>query len=89
MFCYSWHCYDSGLANGGEGGGAISSSCDRLIYVMACLIGQPVEVHVRNGSVISGIFHASNAAKDFGTCYLGWFFLFFIFYFYFCISQAL
>ncbi|KAH7656547.1 Protein interacting with poly(A)-binding protein [Dioscorea alata] len=56
----------SGLANGGKGGGAISSSCDRLIYVMACLIGQPVEVHVRNGSVISGIFHASNAAKDFG-----------------------
>ncbi|KAM0953070.1 putative LsmAD domain, ataxin-2, ataxin 2, SM domain-containing protein [Dioscorea sansibarensis] len=56
----------SGLANGGKGGGAISSSCDQLIFVMACLIGQPVEVHVRNGSVISGIFHAANVAKDFG-----------------------
>ncbi|KAF7814078.1 polyadenylate-binding protein-interacting protein 3-like isoform X1 [Senna tora] len=41
-------------------------SRDRLVYVTTCLIGQQVEVQVKNGSVYSGIFHATNTEKDFG-----------------------
>ncbi|XP_028763158.1 polyadenylate-binding protein-interacting protein 3 isoform X3 [Neltuma alba] len=41
-------------------------SHDRVVYVTTCLIGQQVEVHVKNGSIYSGIFHATNAEKDFG-----------------------
>ncbi|CAA0822419.1 Polyadenylate-binding protein-interacting protein 4 [Striga hermonthica] len=49
----------------GKGGGLESPSGDRLIYLTTCLIGQQVEVHVQDGSVISGLFHATNA-EDFG-----------------------
>ena len=41
-------------------------SHDRLVYVTMCLIGHQVEVQVKNGSVYSGIFHATDADKDFG-----------------------
>uniref|UniRef100_A0A0D9VG10 LsmAD domain-containing protein n=1 Tax=Leersia perrieri TaxID=77586 RepID=A0A0D9VG10_9ORYZ len=55
----------SGTENGGKLGHE-SPSRDRLVYVMAHLIGHHVEVHVKNGSIISGIFHATNSDKDFG-----------------------
>nr|KYP63669.1 Ataxin-2 isogeny [Cajanus cajan] len=41
-------------------------SHDRLVYLTTCLIGQHVEVQVKNGSIYSGIFHATNTDKDFG-----------------------
>uniref|UniRef100_A0A804P1Y5 Sm domain-containing protein n=1 Tax=Zea mays TaxID=4577 RepID=A0A804P1Y5_MAIZE len=44
-----------------------SHSRDRLIYVLTQLIGHHVNVHVKNGSIISGIFHATNSDKDFGV----------------------
>uniref|UniRef100_A0A1D1YZB5 Ataxin-2 n=1 Tax=Anthurium amnicola TaxID=1678845 RepID=A0A1D1YZB5_9ARAE len=56
----------SGLSNGSKRGGLESHSRDRLIFVSTCLIGHSVEVHVKNGSILSGIFHATNAEKDFG-----------------------
>ncbi|KAJ7549197.1 hypothetical protein O6H91_07G045100 [Diphasiastrum complanatum] len=40
---------------------------DRLLFLTMCLIGQPVEVQVTNGSIYSGIFHTANAEKDFGV----------------------
>ncbi|KAL3639787.1 Polyadenylate-binding protein-interacting protein 3 [Castilleja foliolosa] len=49
----------------GKGGGLESTSCDRLIYLTTCLIGQQVEVQVQDGSIISGLFHATNA-EDLG-----------------------
>lgn len=49
----------------GKGGLLESPSHDRLIYLTACLIGHQVEVQVMDGSVFSGIFHATNA-EDFG-----------------------
>ncbi|KAL2243204.1 UNVERIFIED_CONTAM: Polyadenylate-binding protein-interacting protein 4 [Sesamum indicum] len=42
-----------------------SNSRDRLIYATTSLIGHPVEVQVLDGSVFSGILHATNA-EDFG-----------------------
>ncbi|KAK8953724.1 hypothetical protein KSP40_PGU001266 [Platanthera guangdongensis] len=51
--------------NGGKAVPATSFSRDRLLYVSSCLIGLHVEVHVKNGSVFSGIFCSVNA-KDFG-----------------------
>ncbi|KAI3789820.1 hypothetical protein L2E82_02624 [Cichorium intybus] len=47
-------------------GGVESPSRDRLVYLTTCLIGHQVEVQVIDGSVFSGIFHATNAEKDFG-----------------------
>lgn len=49
------------------GGELESLSRDRLVYLTTCLIGHHVEVQVTNGSVFSGIFHASNADGDFGV----------------------
>ncbi|XP_050381872.1 polyadenylate-binding protein-interacting protein 3-like isoform X3 [Argentina anserina] len=43
-----------------------SPSRDRLVFLTTCLIGQHVEVQVKNGSIYTGIFHATNADKDFG-----------------------
>ncbi|KAL6634333.1 hypothetical protein ACP70R_027004 [Stipagrostis hirtigluma subsp. patula] len=56
----------SSAENGSKLGHA-SHSRDRLIYVLTQLIGHYVDVHVKNGSVISGIFHATNTDKDFGV----------------------
>ncbi|KAG8380132.1 hypothetical protein BUALT_Bualt07G0161800 [Buddleja alternifolia] len=57
---------NSSRTNSGEGGVLESSSRDRLIYLTTCLIGHQVEVQVLDGSVFSGIFHATNA-EDFGV----------------------
>ncbi|OMO70605.1 hypothetical protein CCACVL1_18764 [Corchorus capsularis] len=51
---------------GGKTGAYESSSRDRLVYLTTCLIGHLVEVHVKNGSIYTGIFHATDAEKDFG-----------------------
>ncbi|XP_057797139.1 polyadenylate-binding protein-interacting protein 3-like [Salvia miltiorrhiza] len=51
--------------NFGKGGVLEPPSRDRLIYLTTCLIGHQVEVQVMDGSVFSGIFHATNA-DDFG-----------------------
>ncbi|RCV06426.1 hypothetical protein SETIT_1G161300v2 [Setaria italica] len=60
----------SGGLGGAENGinlGHASHSRDRLVYVLTQLIGHHVDVHVKNGSIISGIFHATNSDKDFGV----------------------
>jgi hypothetical protein len=59
MFCLC-------LENGGKLGHT-NPSRDRLVYVMTQFIGHHVDVHVKNGSIVSGIFHATNTDKDFGT----------------------
>lgn len=56
----------AGLPTGSKGGGYESLSRDRLVYITTSLIGQNVEVQVKDGSLFSGIFHATNAEKDFG-----------------------
>ncbi|KAK9102486.1 hypothetical protein Sjap_019740 [Stephania japonica] len=58
---------NTGAVNGGKVKGHESPQRDRLIYLTTCLIGHHVEVHVKNGSVFSGIFHCTNAEKDFGV----------------------
>ncbi|XP_071741949.1 polyadenylate-binding protein-interacting protein 3-like isoform X2 [Rutidosis leptorrhynchoides] len=50
----------------GNKGGVESPSRERLVYVTTCLIGHQVEVQVIDGSVYSGIFHATDVRKDFG-----------------------
>lgn len=56
----------AGVQAGNKGSGYGNLSHERLIYLTTCLIGQNVEVQVKDGSLISGIFHAANAEKDFG-----------------------
>ncbi|KAJ1407124.1 LsmAD domain, partial [Sesbania bispinosa] len=51
---------------GSKGGRYESPSHDRLVYLTTCLIGHQVEVQVKDGSIYSGIFHATNTDRDFG-----------------------
>ncbi|KAF7123358.1 hypothetical protein RHSIM_Rhsim12G0208900 [Rhododendron simsii] len=57
---------NAGVQAGNKGSGYGSLSRERLVYLTTCLIGHNVEVQVKDGSLISGIFHATNAEKDFG-----------------------
>lgn len=59
----------SGAAKGNKGDNHESPSHDRLSYITTCLIGQQVEVHVKGGTIYSGIFHGANTDKDFGNLY--------------------
>ncbi|KAF1882547.1 hypothetical protein Lal_00002725 [Lupinus albus] len=56
----------TGAVIGSKGGSYESPSHDRLVYITTCLIGHQVEAQVKNGSIYSGIFHATNADKEFG-----------------------
>ncbi|RDX58492.1 Polyadenylate-binding protein-interacting protein 4 [Mucuna pruriens] len=56
----------TGVVTGIKGDSYGSPSHDRLVYLTTCLLGQHVEVQVKNGSIYSGIFHATNSDKDFG-----------------------
>ncbi|XP_050217958.1 uncharacterized protein LOC126668814 [Mercurialis annua] len=44
-----------------------SETClsESLLFATMCLIGLPVDVHVRDGSVYSGIFHTASVDKDY------------------------
>ncbi|XP_047175974.1 polyadenylate-binding protein-interacting protein 3-like isoform X2 [Vigna umbellata] len=57
---------NTGAVTGSKGGNYDNPSHDRLVYVTTCLIGHQVEVHLKNGSTYTGIFHATNTEKDFG-----------------------
>lgn len=68
----------TGAVTGTIGGNFEGPTRDRLVYVTTCLIGQQVEVQLKNGSVYSGIFHATDADKDFGICCLFSFYICFV-----------
>ncbi|WOG99128.1 hypothetical protein DCAR_0518476 [Daucus carota subsp. sativus] len=57
---------DSMLVTGKIVSSSGSPSHERLVYLATCLIGHPVEVQVIDGSVFSGIFHATNGDTNFG-----------------------
>lgn len=44
-----------------------SSLSDALLFATMCIIGLPVDVHVKDGSVYSGIFHTASVDKDYGA----------------------
>jgi len=56
----------AGVLAGSNSGDYGSPSRERLVYLTTCLIGHRVEVQVTDGSLYSGIFHTTNAEKDFG-----------------------
>ncbi|KAJ1407919.1 Ataxin 2, SM domain [Sesbania bispinosa] len=47
-----------------------SSSCaslsEALLFATMCIIGLPVDVHVKDGSIYSGIFHTASVDADYG-----------------------
>ncbi|KAF8023739.1 hypothetical protein BT93_F1048 [Corymbia citriodora subsp. variegata] len=45
------------LPRSGDGGASLGES---LLFATVCIVGLPVDVHVRNGSVYSGIFHTAS-----------------------------
>jgi Ataxin 2 SM domain len=42
---------------------------EALLFAMLCIVGVPVEVQVKDGSVYSGIFHSANLSQGQGFCY--------------------
>lgn len=44
-----------------------SSSFDALLFTTMCMIGLPVEVQVKDGSVYSGIFHTASVDGEYGV----------------------
>ena len=50
---------------GSKIGGHGSPWHDQLIYITSRLIGHHVDVHVKNGSIYSGILHTANEEKEF------------------------
>lgn len=43
-----------------------SSLSEALLFATMCIIGLPVDVHVKDGSVYSGIFYTACVEKDYG-----------------------
>lgn len=39
---------------------------DALLFTTMCIIGMSVDVHARDGSVYSGIFHTASVDNDYG-----------------------
>ncbi|XP_022716913.1 polyadenylate-binding protein-interacting protein 4 isoform X2 [Durio zibethinus] len=55
---------EMGLKNGAE-----EENCsmnEALLFATMCIIGLPVDVHLKDGSVYSGIFHTASVEKEFG-----------------------
>ncbi|KAF5727962.1 hypothetical protein HS088_TW21G00102 [Tripterygium wilfordii] len=52
-----------GRLNRGEEEASLNEA---LLYVTLCMIGFPVDVQVKDGSVFSGIFHTTSVDKEFG-----------------------
>ncbi|XP_031478440.1 uncharacterized protein LOC116249330 [Nymphaea colorata] len=48
-------------------GGILSPSNDALIYTTMCVVGLPVEVQVKDGSIYAGIFHTACIERDYGV----------------------
>ena len=55
-----------------EDGPLSSSLSDALLFATMCIIGLPVDVHVKDGSVYSGIFHTASVENEYGVfCLVG------------------
>ncbi|KAF8083830.1 hypothetical protein N665_0750s0016 [Sinapis alba] len=52
--------------SGGKAGSVDTPSRDPFVYLTTCKIGHRVQVHLKNGSVYSGIFHAADMENKFG-----------------------
>ncbi|XP_057866084.1 polyadenylate-binding protein-interacting protein 4 isoform X1 [Cryptomeria japonica] len=55
-----------GSVSGSKVGESERIQHDRFIFSTMLLIGQPVEVQVKDGSIYSGIFYTANTGKDYG-----------------------
>eukprot|EP00250_Pteridium_aquilinum_P024057 c2825_g1_i2 orf=271-2997(-) len=55
------------FAGGDSRDGGQEPLSHHLMVLTACLIGQLVEVQVKNGSIYSGVFHTASADKDYGV----------------------
>lgn len=71
VYILIWHQHDVlhsffFLVDGGKAASVDTPSRDPFVYLATCKIGHHVEVHLRNGSVYSGIFHAADVENNFG-----------------------
>lgn len=59
-------CRDREFLNDETYSSSPSSLSEVLIFATMCIIGLPVDVHVKDGSVYSGLFHTSSVEDDYG-----------------------
>ncbi|KAL2944569.1 Polyadenylate-binding protein-interacting protein 4 [Bienertia sinuspersici] len=45
----------------------IASLSEALLFTTMCIIGLPVEVHIKDGSIFSGIFHTASVDNGYGV----------------------
>lgn len=43
-----------------------SSLNEDMLFATMCMIGFPVDVHIRDGSIYSGTFHTASFDKEYG-----------------------
>lgn len=56
-----------GYARKAEDDNSSSSLNESLLIATMCIIGLQVHVHVKDGSVFSGIFYTASVDNEFGT----------------------
>ncbi|KAL6199354.1 hypothetical protein ACLB2K_029138 [Fragaria x ananassa] len=59
-------CRNRELTEDGPLSSSSSSLSDALLFATMCIIGLPVDVHVKDGSVYSGIFHTASEENEYG-----------------------
>lgn len=45
-----------------------SSLSEALLFATMCIIGLPVDVHVKDGSIYSGVFYTASVENGYGEC---------------------
>lgn len=60
-------CRKEGLGEDANSKAAMAASVsDALLLATMCIIGLPVDVHAKDGSVYSGVFHTASVDNDYG-----------------------
>ncbi|XP_043688122.1 uncharacterized protein LOC122639356 isoform X3 [Telopea speciosissima] len=54
------------IVDNSDDNAALPSVSDALLFTTMCIIGVPVEVQVKDGSIYSGIFHTACVEKNYG-----------------------
>lgn len=73
MCTYNYTQGEMGCRNGGlrvEENHAMAASLtvsDALLFATMCIVELPVDVHAKDGSIYTGIFHTACVDKDYGT----------------------
>lgn len=66
MACRKGDLREEGKIRNDAAAAAAAALGDALLFTTMCIIGMAVDVHAKDGSVYSGIFHTASVDKDYG-----------------------